>query len=115
MAKLERRSGKKRTRRGHASLVKKRMAASEEMAKSPTITVTLRLPIALNEWLDAYRHLSYPDRVGKQELVVEGLRMAYARRGNPGEDVLDSVTVSFEGARETEGRPVRGAGKHQKP
>ncbi len=77
-----------------ARLLAERARAAEEMAKSPTRTVTLRIPAALNEWLDAYRHLSYPDRVGKQELVVEGLLMAYMRRGRPGEPVLGFEVVS---------------------
>jgi hypothetical protein len=71
-----------------ARVLAERQRIASEMARSPTRTVTLRIPAALNEWLDAYRHLSYPDRVGKQELVVEGLVMAYLRRGRPREPVL---------------------------
>lgn len=94
MAKTVQRKGKKAVRRGKSSLLVVRMAAADEMAKSPTMTVTLRIPAAFNEWLDAYRHLSYPERVVKQELVVEGLRMAYLRRGRPGEQVLFRVGVT---------------------
>jgi hypothetical protein len=89
MASPARGTVKPRTRSGReAALVKERMAAAEEMAKSPTVTVTLRIPAAFNEWLDGYRHLSYPDPVAKQQLVVEGLTMAYMRRGRPGEPVV---------------------------
>lgn len=75
-------------------LLERRAARAEKMATSSTVTVTLRIPSAFNEWLDAYRHLSYPERVGKQELVVEGLRMAYLRRGMPGETILGSEPVA---------------------
>jgi len=74
-------------------MLKERAEAAEEMVRSPTTTVTLRIPTAFNEWLDAYRHLAYPTRVGKQELVVEGLKMAYMRRGKPGEPILEAETV----------------------
>jgi hypothetical protein len=89
------RSGKqgKGQRERTARVLAERERSASEMARSPTRTVTLRIPAALNEWLDAYRHLSYPERVGKQELVVEGLVMAYLRRGRPREPVLDSAEV----------------------
>src|SRR3954469_21103108 len=74
-------------------MLKERAEHAEEMAKSPTVTVTLRIPAAFNEWLDAYRHLSYPLRVGKQELVVEGMTFGYMRRGQPGEPILEAETV----------------------
>lgn len=75
------------------ALLKGRTKSAEEMAKSPTMTVTLRIPSAFNEWLDAYRHLSYPERLAKQDLVVEGLKMVYLRRGGPGETVLQGHQV----------------------
>jgi hypothetical protein len=85
---------RKRTARGQeGALLKERKETTEEMAKSATITVTLRIPAAFNEWLDEYRHPSYPQRVGKQELVVEGLKMAYLRRGKPGEVLLGQEKV----------------------
>lgn len=68
--------------------IERRKQQAETMAKSPTTTVTLRIPTALNEWLTEYQHLSYPNRVGKGEIVVEGLILAYLRRGRPGEKIL---------------------------
>jgi hypothetical protein len=74
-------------------LLEERAEAAERMAASPAVTITLRIPAAFNEWLDAYRHLSYPQRIGKQDLVVEGLTMAFLRRGGPGQTVLSSDRV----------------------
>jgi hypothetical protein len=92
MARATTRKRKRALPRGE-SLLAQRTKRAEEMAGSTTVTVTLRIPSEFNEWLDAYRHLSYPQRVGKQELVVEGLTMAYVRRGMPGEAVLEAPTV----------------------
>jgi hypothetical protein len=49
------------------------------------MTVTLRIPQDFNVWLDEYVHRAWPQRIRKQELVVEALRMLFARRGRPGE------------------------------
>lgn len=64
------------------------------MAETSTTTVTLRIPSAFNEWLDAYRHLVYPERIGKQQLMVEGLSMAFMRRGWPGQPTPDFDAVA---------------------
>src|SRR4051794_21878386 len=93
MARPATRKGKKDLSHRLGSVIKDRADHAEEMAKSPTITVTLRIPAAFNEWLDAYRHLSYPLRVGKQELVVEGMKFGYMRRGEPGEPILEAELV----------------------
>lgn len=88
--------GKVRERRAKdatGKLLEERAEAVERMAASPAVTITLRIPTAFNEWLDAYRHLSYPQRIGKQELVVEGLTMAFLRRGGPGQTVLPSDRI----------------------
>ena len=66
------------------------------MAESATTTVTLRLPRELNDWLDEYVHRAWPERVRKQELVIEGLRMLFARRGRPGEPVLPTGLLPEE-------------------
>jgi hypothetical protein len=66
------------------------------MAASPTITVTLRLPLELNHWLDTYVHGAWPERIRKQELVTEALRMLVARRGAPGEAVLVTELLPAE-------------------
>ena len=69
------------------SMLKERADHAEHMAKSPTVTVTLRIPVAFDEWLGPYRHLSYPLRVGKQELVVEGIEVRlHAARATGGAD-----------------------------
>jgi hypothetical protein len=69
-------------------LLVRRLAEAQRMAESATTTVTLRLPRELNDWLDEYVHRAWPERVRKQELVIEGLRMLFARRGRPGEPIL---------------------------
>jgi hypothetical protein len=71
-------------------LVACRIAEGRRLADTPTTTVTLRLPRGLNDWLDEYVHRAWPERVRKQELVAEALRMLLARRGRPGEPVLDT-------------------------
>jgi len=57
-------------------------------AAGRTMTVTLRIPQPMNDWLDDYVHQSWPERVRKQELVIEALRMLMVRRGQAGEEVL---------------------------
>jgi hypothetical protein len=78
-------------------LLKQRLAKALELAQSPTVTVTLRIPIELNRWLDEYVHRAWPERVRKQELVAEALRMLFARRGRPGEPTLATIRLQ-EGA-----------------
>jgi hypothetical protein len=73
-----------------------RLQQAAEMAASPTITVTLRLPLELNHWLDTYVHGAWPERIRKQELVTEALRMLVARRGAPGETVLATELLPSE-------------------
>ncbi len=82
------RGGKRRPDRGEADLLEERMAEAQRMAESSTTTVTLRLPRELNDWLDEYVHRVWPERVRKQELVIEGLRLLFARRGRPGEPIV---------------------------
>lgn len=69
-------------------LVSGRAAESRRMSDSPTVTVTFRLPREMNDWLDEYVHRSWPERVRKQELVAEALRLLFARRGRAGEPVV---------------------------
>lgn len=68
----------------------KRLARTNELARAPTTTVTLRLPAGLNEWLDAYVHGVWPAKIRKQDLVIEALRLLIVRRGGPREEVLDT-------------------------
>jgi hypothetical protein len=82
---------KRRSRRinaARAKVLEKRLALADELSKTPTTTVTLRLPAGLNQWLDGYVHGAWPSKVKKQELVVEALRLLIARRGGPGEEVI---------------------------
>ena len=65
-----------------------RAAEARRMSDSPTVTVTFRLPREMNDWLDEYVHRSWPERVRKQQLVAEALRLLFARRGRAGEPVL---------------------------
>lgn len=69
-------------------LTSDRAVEARRLADSPTVTVTFRLPRELNDWLDEYVHRSWPDRVRKQELVAEALRLLFARRGRAGEPVV---------------------------
>lgn len=70
------------------AILEQRRRQARAAADSRTMTVTLRLPQALNDWLDEYVHQSWPSRIRKQELVVEALQMLIARRGRAGEEVL---------------------------
>jgi hypothetical protein len=69
-------------------LLVQRLAEAKRMVQSATTTVTLRLPRELNDWLDEYVHRAWPERVRKQELVIEALRMLFVRRGRPHEPML---------------------------
>jgi hypothetical protein len=66
-----------------AKILEERVELGRELASSPTVTVTLRIPAQLNEWLDGYIHGMWPEKVRKQDLVTEGLRLLVARRGGP--------------------------------
>jgi len=77
-------------------LLARRLAEARRMAESATTTVTLRLPRELNDWLDEYVHRAWPERVRKQELVIEALRMLLARRGRPGEPILPTGLLPEE-------------------
>lgn len=75
------------------NMLLERQREAEEKAKSQTTTVTLRIPTELNDWLDEYRHLSYPQRIEKQALVVEALRLLYMARGKPGTEAFNLEQV----------------------
>ena len=76
------------------SLLEKRLGLARELSASPTTTVTLRLPIRLNEWLDAYVHGAWTSKIRKQELLAEALRLLVARRGGPGQEVFETDLCS---------------------
>jgi hypothetical protein len=82
--------------RGTGDLLEGRAAKARRMAESPTTTVTLRIPRELNDWLDEYIHRAWPAKVRKQDLVSEGLRLAFARRGRPGEPILLTALLPEE-------------------
>ena len=82
--------------RGTRGLLPTRVAEAGRMAASPTTTVTLRIPRELNDWLDEYIHRAWPERVRKQDLVSEALRLAFARRGRPGEPLLPTPLLPEE-------------------
>lgn len=65
-----------------------RQAAAAKMATSTTVTVSFRMPQEFNQWLDAYVHESWPEKVKKQDLIIEAIRMLIARRGKAGEEIL---------------------------
>ena len=91
-----RRQGSRNQEQDSGDLVARRLAEAKRMAESATTTVTLRLPRELNDWLDEYVHRAWPERVRKQELVIEGLRMLLARRGRPGEPILLTALLPEE-------------------
>ena len=73
-----------------------RVETAQEMAESSTMTVTLRIPQEFNAWLDEYVHGSWPHKVRKQELVTEALKMLYARRGRPKEEIISTPLLGEE-------------------
>ena len=77
-------------------LLSQRVAEAKKMAQSPTMTVTLRIPKELNEWLDAYTHGAYKEKIKKQDLVIESLRLAFAHRGNYGEEKIPTELLAEE-------------------
>jgi hypothetical protein len=81
---------------GAGDLLEGRAAEARRMAESPTTTVTLRIPRELNDWLDEYIHRAWPKKVRKQDLVGEGLRLVFARRGRPGEPILPTPLLPEE-------------------
>jgi hypothetical protein len=90
------RSGSGNQESATGDLLARRLAEAKRMAESATTTVTLRLPRELNDWLDEYVHRAWPERVRKQELVIEGLRMLFVRRGRPGEPILPTGLLPEE-------------------
>lgn len=75
------------------ALLIERQKDVDAKALSKTTTVTLRIPTELNDWLDEYRHLSYPQRIEKQSLVIEALRLLYMARGQPGTEAYNLEDV----------------------
>ncbi len=73
--------------------LQRRITEAQALAHSPTTTVTLRIPHALNDWLDEYVHGSWPEKVKKQQLVTEALQLLFARRGRPKEEVLPTALL----------------------
>lgn len=72
------------------TLLEKRIEEARKMADSPTMTVTLRIPQQMNEWLDEYVHGAWREKIKKQDLIIEAICLAIARRGKPGEEVLST-------------------------
>lgn len=73
-----------------------RAAEAGRLAASATANVTVRIPKDINDWLDEYVHRAWPERVRKQELVVEALKLLFARRGRAGEPVLETDLLPDE-------------------
>jgi hypothetical protein len=90
------------------ALLVERQKEVDGKAKSKTTTVTLRIPTELNDWLDEYRHLSYPQRIEKQSLVIEALRLLYMARGQPGTEAYNLEDVLLAKS------PGRGLGKSKR-
>jgi hypothetical protein len=90
------REGQRQHGGGASDLLEGRTAEARRMAESPTTTVTLRIPRELNDWLDEYIHRAWPEKVRKQDLVSEGLRLVFTRRGRPGEPILPTLLLPEE-------------------
>lgn len=69
-------------------LLERRIEEAQDLAETSTTTVTLRIPHGLNDWLDEYVHGSWPEKIKKQQLVIEALQLLFARRGKPKEEIL---------------------------
>lgn len=85
--------GLKRTERmpdAESSTIERRLKEAVALAEGATMTVTLRIPAPLNEWLDEYVHRSWPNKIKKQELVIEALQIMFVRRGRPGEEIIET-------------------------
>jgi hypothetical protein len=95
-ASTARKEGRRQQADGASDLLGGRAAEARRMAESPTTTVTLRIPRELNDWLDEYIHRAWPEKVRKQDLVSEGLRLVFARRGRPGEPILPTALLPKE-------------------
>jgi hypothetical protein len=95
-ASTARREGRRQQADGANDLLEGRTAEARRMAESPTTTVTLRIPRELNDWLDEYIHRAWREKVRKQDLVSEGLRLVFARRGRPGEPILPTALFPEE-------------------
>lgn len=81
---------KRRPETDRLGMLAGRIAEARHMARTPTVSVGVRLPKQLNDWLDEYVHGAWPQRIRKQELVTEALQLLFAMRGRPGEEVLDT-------------------------
>ncbi|MCC6447034.1 MAG: hypothetical protein IT210_26715 [Armatimonadetes bacterium] len=79
-----------------APVLTQRIEDAAQRASTPSVTVTFRLPQAVNEWLDEYVHRAWPERVKKQDLVLEALKMLIARRGEAGAAVLPTELLGEE-------------------
>jgi hypothetical protein len=90
------REGRRQGTKDTPGILAIRLAQAERMARTPTTTVTLRVPQEFNAWLDEYVHRSWPDRVRKQELVTEALRLLFARRGRHGEPVISTELLKAD-------------------
>ena len=91
-----RRERRRQKEDGTDGLLECRAAEARRMAESATTTVTLRIPRELNNWLDEYIHRAWPEKVRKQDLVSEGLRLVFTRRGRPGEPILPTALLPEE-------------------
>jgi hypothetical protein len=50
----------------------------------------------MNEWLDAYVHGAWPERVKIKDRLVEALQLLIARRGGPRQERLETEFLTAE-------------------
>lgn len=88
--------GKAKGRDNAGDVTRRRADEAKRLAGGPSVNVSVRIPRELNDWLDEYVHRAWPKRIHKQELIVEGLRLLFARRGRAGEPVLATDLLPSE-------------------
>jgi hypothetical protein len=79
------------------------MKRLKKWQRGGTTTVTLRIPTELNEWLDRYRFV-YPQRIEKQTLVIEALKLLHLARGEPGTPAHSLEEMVLAGLKDARGR-----------
>lgn len=61
----------------------KRREKAAELAATATTTVTLRIPVGLDDWINRYWRQAYPEKISKKDLITEALCLLYEVRGEP--------------------------------
>ena len=68
--------------------IKERLTTAQELCNSQLVPVTLRLPEAVNRWIDEYVHGAWESRLKKQDLIKEALTLLFIHRARNGDPLL---------------------------